>query len=100
MACEARQHRFHVQLTLTGHDLLLQFLLVLEPRHRQWSAPAVDVLHTVPRQVRRTSEVATDFLVSEAEVAPYFIPYAFLSRDGQRQVDAIECHPVDEVFPL
>ena len=47
-----------------------------------------------------TSEVAADFLVGEAKLTPYLIPYGFLSGDGQRQVDAVQSHPVDEMLPL
>ena len=100
MTSKARQHRLHVQLALTSNDLLLQGLLILEPRHGQWSTPSVNVLHAVPRQMRRTREVAADFLVGETEVAPHLIPHTLLSRDGQRKVDAVERHPIDEVFPL
>ena len=83
VACKTRQHGLHIQLALAGNDLLLQLFLVLKPRDGQRSTPAVDVLHTMPRQVCRTGEVTADLLVGESKVAPHFIPHALLSRDSQ-----------------
>ena len=97
---EGGQHRRHVELALAGDDLLLQCLLSLQPRHRQRTAEAVEVGHAVPRQVRRTGEVAADLLVRHPELLPHFVPDGLLSGDGERHVDAVQRHPVDEPLPL
>ena len=48
----------------------------------------------------RTGEIVADRRVGEAELTPHLVPDAFLAGDGKRQIDAVERHPVDEVFPF
>ena len=100
VAGEGRQNGLHVQLPLPGDDLLLEFRLAVQPGHRQRAAPVVDVQHPVPRQVRRAGEIGADFLVGQAQLGPDLIPDGLLAGDGEGQVDALQGHPVDEVFPV
>ena len=94
------QHRRHIELALAGDDLLLQLLLPLQPRHRQRTAEAVQVCHTVPRQVRRTGEITANLLVGHPELPPHLVPDGLLSRDGERHIDTVQRHPVDKPLPL
>ena len=100
MACEGWKHGRHVQLALPLEDLLLQLCLSVNPALRQRPLPAVDVYHALPRQMGRPGEVGAYLLVGHAILAPYFLPDRFLSCDGERHVDAVQSHPVDEAFPL
>ena len=90
----------HVQLTFPGRDAFLKHQLSVEPRHRQRRKPPVDVYHAMPGQMSRTGEIVADRRVGEAELTPHLVPDAFLAGDGKRQIDAVERHPVDEVFPF
>ena len=100
VAGEGRQDGLHVQLALPGRDLLLEFQLAVQPAVGQRAEPAVDVLHPVPRQVRRAGEVVPHFLVGEAHLGPNLVPDGLLAGDGERQVDAVQGHPVDEMLPI
>ena len=97
---KGRQHGTHVQRALPFHDALLQRRLALKPLLGQRAAPAVDVGHAVPRQVGRPGEIVAHLLVGHAQPGPHVIPHRFLPRDGQRQVHAVQRHPVDEAFPV
>ena len=90
----------HVQCAFAFHNASLQSLLPFQPFHRQRAAPAVDVGHAVPRQVGRACEVGPHLLVAHAQSGPHIIPHGLLPSDGQRQVHAVERHPVDEMLPL
>ena len=94
------QHGTHIQRAFTFHDALLQGGLILKPLLGQRAAPAIDVGHAVPRQVSGTCEIGAHLLVGHAQFGPHVVPYRFLPRDCQRQVHAIERHPVDEAFPV
>jgi hypothetical protein len=47
-----------------------------------------------------TSEVRAYLFVGQAQLLPYIIPNGFLSRDSQWYVDAVQSHPIDEMFPV
>ena len=100
VAGEGREDGLHVQLALAGRDLFLEFQLAVQPAVRQRAEPAVDVLHPVPRQVRRAREVVPHLLVRQAHFGPDLVPDGLLARDGERQVDAVQGHPVDEMLPI
>ena len=100
MTCKGGQHGTHVQGALTLHDALLQGRLVIEPLFGQGAAPAVDVGHAMPGHVGRAGEVGAHLLVAHAQPGPHVVPHRFLSRDGQRQIHAVQSHPVDEAFPV
>ena len=97
---EGREDGFHVELPFAGHDFLLQGFLSFQPGFGQRPAPAVDVQHPVPGQVGGTGEIAADFFIRKPQLRPDLVPDRFLTGDGQRQVDAVEGHPVDEVLPF
>ena len=100
VACEGGQHRLHVQLPLAGGNLLLQLQLAVQPHLREGGKPAVDVLHAVPGQVGGTGEVIAYFFIREAHLGPNLVPDALLAGDGQRQVHAVQGHPVNEMLPI
>ena len=97
---EGGQHRSHREFPLARDNLLLEFQLAFQPRFGKRTAPAVDILHAVPRQVRRTGEVGAHLFGRKAHLRPNLVPDRLLSGDGQRQVHAVERHPVDHVLPL
>ncbi len=90
----------HVELALAGRDFLLQLELTVEPRLREGSLPGIHVGHAVPGQMGGACEVGSHLLVGDAELGPHLIPDGFLAGDSQRQIHAVEGHPVDEVFPI
>ena len=94
------QNGAHVQRPLTLDDALLQCGLLLQPLLRQRSTPTVNVGHAVPRQVSRSREVGAHLLIAHAHAGPHVIPHRLLSRDGERQVHAVQGHPIDEAFPV
>ena len=100
VAGEGRQDRLHVQFALPGRDLLLELQLTIQPAVRKRTEPAVDILHPVPRQVRRTGEVIPYLLVGQAHFGPDLVPDGLLARDGQREIDSVQGHPVDEMLPV
>lgn len=79
MPGEGRQHGFHVQFPLAGHDPLLQLHLCVEPALGQRRLPVVEVRHPVPRQVGRAGEIAAYLLVGEPELLPHPRPYGLLA---------------------
>ena len=100
MTGKSRQDRTHIQLTLTGGNFLLQFKLSIKPRLGKWSAPIINIEHSVPWQVSRTCKIGTHFLIRQSIICPDLIPNGFLTCNGKRKINAIQCHPVDEVLPL
>ena len=100
VACKGGKHGAHAQCALARQYELLQGCLALEPLLGQGSAPAVDVRHAVPGQVDGACEIAAHLLIGHAQTGPHVVPHAFLAGDGQRHVDTVEGHPVDEALPV
>ena len=89
MSCKSRQHGAHIQGALTLHNAFLQFYLPIEPLLGQWSTPAVDVRHAVPRQVGRSREVGAHLLVAHAHTGPHVVPHRLLTCNSQRHVHTV-----------
>ena len=100
MSGKSRQHGSHVQFALALQYLLLQRLLTVHPVAGQRSHEGVEVAHAVPAQIGGAGEEGANLFIVEPELLPHVIPSRFLTGDGQRHVDTVERHPVDEVFPL
>ena len=100
MTGKGRQDGSHVQGTLAGHNLFLKRFLMLEPGIRKIALPGVEVGHAVPGQMCRSGEIVPDLLFIEPQTGPHLEPYRLLTGDGQRHVDAVERHPVDEMLPF
>ena len=89
----------HIELLHSRQNLFLEFLLTGIPREWQGSTPPFEVVHLPPGQERRTGDKLPDLLFRVAQFQEHIAPDALFTDDGQRQVDAVQRHPVDLLFP-
>ena len=94
-----RAYWVHAQAAHALEYFVLKGNLVGVPFFRQRTVDVADVAHAHPRQVRRTHEVTSDFVVGEPEAFPHACSDCLVSHQRQRHVDAVQCHPIDFLFP-
>ena len=100
MPGKSRKHGRHPQRPFAFEDASLQCFLPVDPSLRQRATPAVDIRHTMPREVCGSGKVGADLLVGQAHPSPHTLPHGLLSRNGQRHIHSVERHPVDQTLPL
>ena len=98
-AAVARQHRLHAPFLHALQDFLLQSLLLGIPRSGQRTAPALEVVHLPPCQEGRTGNELAHLLLCVTQSKQQVAPDALLAHHGQRQVDTVQCHPVNLLLP-
>jgi hypothetical protein len=99
VAGEAGQHVDHAELGLALGDLHAERRLLLDPVRGERAGPAADVAHALPGEERRTGEPALNLGVGEADLEPELLPDNLLAGEGERQIDAVQRHPVDLALP-
>ena len=98
-AAVARQDRVHAPFLHSLQDFFLQHLLLCIPRCGQRTAPTLKVVHLPPGQEGRTGYEFAHFLFRIAQTEQQVAPYALLAHYGQRQVHAVQCHPINLLLP-
>ena len=100
MAVERCKDRPHIELSLPFKDLLLKFRLRIYPSLWKRTIKMVDIVHSMPRKMCRTSEISKNLLISHTMLFPNLLPYSLYSGISQRHIHSIESHPVNESFPI
>ena len=95
----SRQYRLDTVFAHPFQDFLLQGFLLRVPTVGIRPAPSFEVIHRPPGKERRTGNEAVGFFFCVAQFGKHVAPYTFLSHGGKRKVDAMQCHPVDFLFP-
>ncbi|EJX02131.1 hypothetical protein EVA_09763 [gut metagenome] len=95
-----RQYRLHAKFTHTIANLFCQSSLPLIPPYGIGTAPSFHVVHSPPSLETRTSNKLVGFFVTVTIIfCKQFIPYSIESYDLQRQVNAMQGHPVNFLLP-
>lgn len=100
-AGERGQHGRDPQEVHAGQDLQLELVLRLdEPAEREGPAPLLNVPHALPRGEGGAREPAAQEVVARHAVRLEELrPDVLLPREGQREVDAAQRHPVQFLLP-
>ena len=98
-ACISRQHGLDVQFAHALHDFLLQRLALGIPVVGIGSAPAFQIVHQPPGLEARTGHKAVHLVLAAAQAGQHVAPHHVGPHRHQRQVDAVQGHPVDFALP-
>ena len=80
-------------------DFLLQGFLLSIPTVGIGTAPTFQVVHGPPGQESRTGDETVHFIAAIAQLQQHVTPHTFHADSSERQVDAVQSHPVDLLFP-
>ena len=95
----ARQHGTDAILAHPLQDFLLQGHAVLIPLVAVGAAPTFEVVHQPPGLESRTGNEGIGLVLGIAQFQQDIAPCRVSSHQSQRQVDAVQGHPVDFLLP-
>ena len=98
-SCECRGYRFHSEFSHPVEYLVLELDLRFVPVVVERAVEAVQVAHSVPRQVSCSREEPVDFVRLQTELQPYPFCNGFCCHACQRHVHSVKGHPVDFLRP-
>ena len=95
----AWQTNVDAKLLHTFHYLLLQTLTLLIPVVGVGSTPPLKVVHKPPCLKCRTCYKLIGFILSIAQLQQHITPNDICAYDVKTQIDAMQSHPVEFLFP-